>query len=172
MTARSDKEVVESQHTLAVIRVHFAQGHIARVGFVVDRATNCIADVTNLERQQHAVIAGGIGIDTDDREIADILGGIGDQSILTDHHDEQTASEIEVRQETAIDGLDRKAEVDFTQEPRQRLLIEMILVFVLGIVGQRLGSDCQLGLVDNGGLSTALGSPLAPEFNLVSGCLL
>jgi hypothetical protein len=143
------EKIVEREEPLAVEKIGLGQCHIAHAGLLVENPRDGAARLGQPERQQHTVEPLGIRIDCDNRDIAHVLGRVGNQSILAhDDHDHEPP-EIESRQKTAIDELQRNVEIQFTSKARERILVDFVLqveIFELFLGGAVCG-----GLVDSSG---------------------
>src|SRR5262245_39978766 len=90
------------------------------------------------EWQQDAVDSFGIRVHGDDGNVADVFGGVGDESVLTDNDHDHEPPEIKGWQKAAIDELQRNVKIQFAPEVGQRFLVDFILnveVFELFVRG-------------------------------------
>jgi hypothetical protein len=83
------KQIVEGQQSLLVAELNLGQRHGSRCArFAVQQSRNDRLRLVGQEGQQHTIETFGIGVDSDNRLIAGVLGYVCHQAILPQrHHD-------------------------------------------------------------------------------------
>src|SRR5262249_4832785 len=111
MTRAADEEIVESEHPLTIVEIYLGQRDFALTVFAVEHAADSASSIFNLKWQEHAIVPRRVGIHGHNRQVADILGRVGHETILANDYDQHAAAEIKVRQKAAINRFDGQTEV-------------------------------------------------------------
>src|SRR5260370_5443110 len=130
MAARADEEVVEGQHTLAILQSRLRHRHLPRMFLSTQDGCHSIPHLCWKERHQYAIETLRVGIDGDDRLSLHILRSVRYQSVLTQGDDQIFLSKEHRWGKTSIEKLDFEVSWKRTECFLYCLAVDRILVLV------------------------------------------
>src|SRR5215469_7263238 len=80
----AEKQVVEGEQALTIVQLRLGQRDLAKRGLAREHTGHCSARMAGKKWQQDAIKARRLRIHRHDGLSADVLGRVGDQSVLTE----------------------------------------------------------------------------------------